>query len=165
MRSLSTLATLLVGLAVVFWAPAAKAHCPHGGDDTHEHCVGGTPAANTGPFQFVGYSSAPFLSGSGLQAMYETCQFDFGSEARICTLTEFVYSPNAEAPPLTGLANGAWVDDSVTPGDHNCALWGSTAGGAAAIVNSPTSPGTIEFVSGQGCAVTTLFVTCCARLP
>ncbi len=29
MRSISTLATLLLGRAVVFWAPAAKAHCPH----------------------------------------------------------------------------------------------------------------------------------------
>ncbi len=33
MRSLATLATLLVGLAVVFWAPTAKAHCPG-----HAHC-------------------------------------------------------------------------------------------------------------------------------
>ncbi len=33
MRTLSTLAALLLGLAVVFWAPAAKAHCPG-----HEHC-------------------------------------------------------------------------------------------------------------------------------
>ncbi len=45
MRSLSTLATLLVGLAIVFWAPTAKADCPH--KDTnfdHKHCdseVGG----------------------------------------------------------------------------------------------------------------------------
>ncbi len=38
MRSLSTFATLLLGLAVVFWAPAAKAHCPHGNSFTHEHC-------------------------------------------------------------------------------------------------------------------------------
>ncbi len=28
MQSLSTLATLLLGLAVVFWAPPAKADCP-----------------------------------------------------------------------------------------------------------------------------------------
>ncbi len=38
MRSLSTLATLLLGLAVVFWAPTAKAHCPH-----PNHCGGGEP--------------------------------------------------------------------------------------------------------------------------
>ncbi len=43
MRTLSTLATLLLGLAVVFWAPAAKAHCPHGNDPNHEHCGGGEP--------------------------------------------------------------------------------------------------------------------------
>ena len=33
MRTLATMATLLLGLAVVFWAPAAKAHCPG-----HAHC-------------------------------------------------------------------------------------------------------------------------------
>jgi hypothetical protein len=40
---LVTLATLLLGLAVVFWAPAAKAHCPHGNSTTHEHCPGEPP--------------------------------------------------------------------------------------------------------------------------
>ena len=38
MRSLSTLATLFLGLAVVFWAPAAKAHCPHANHPDPEHC-------------------------------------------------------------------------------------------------------------------------------
>ena len=38
MRNLSTLATLLLGLAVVFWAPAAKAHCPHANHPDPEHC-------------------------------------------------------------------------------------------------------------------------------
>ena len=33
MRAIATLATLLLGLAVVFWAPTAKAHCPG-----HGHC-------------------------------------------------------------------------------------------------------------------------------
>ena len=39
MRSLSTLATLLLGLAVVFWAPAAQAHCPHANHPDPEHCL------------------------------------------------------------------------------------------------------------------------------
>ena len=38
MRSISTLATLLLGLAVVFLAPAAKADCPHGTKFIHPHC-------------------------------------------------------------------------------------------------------------------------------
>ncbi len=38
MRSLSTLATLLLGLAVVFWAPVAQADCPHGTKFIHPHC-------------------------------------------------------------------------------------------------------------------------------
>ena len=46
MRSLSTLATLLLGLAVVFWAPVAKAHCPHNDDETHAHCGGGSATSN-----------------------------------------------------------------------------------------------------------------------
>jgi hypothetical protein len=40
MRFLSTLATLLLGLAVVFWAPATKAHCPD-----HAHCDEEPPPA------------------------------------------------------------------------------------------------------------------------
>ena len=40
MRSLSTLATLLLGLAVVFWASAANAHCPD-----HAHCDEEPPPA------------------------------------------------------------------------------------------------------------------------
>ena len=46
MKTLLTLATLLLGLAVVFWAPAAKADCPHNDDDTHQHCGGGASTSN-----------------------------------------------------------------------------------------------------------------------
>ena len=48
MRFLSTLATLLLGLAVIFWAPAAKAHCPHGSDV--KHCPG-EPGATLGDLE------------------------------------------------------------------------------------------------------------------
>ena len=44
MRTLATLATLLVGLAFVFWAPAAKAHCPG-----HEHCGEEPPPPSLSP--------------------------------------------------------------------------------------------------------------------
>ena len=147
MRTLSALLPLIVGLAFVFWAPAAKAHCPHGGDETHEHCVGGSP--NSGPFQFAGYSSTPFVNGSGLQAINETCQFDFGPEARICALTEFLHSPNAEAPPLTGALDAAWVANENFGG---CDLWTSVigSGGATTIENPLSLPGTIK-VSNQNC--------------
>ena len=43
MRTLSTLATLLVGLAFVFLAPTAKADCPHGTKFIHPHCDGVEP--------------------------------------------------------------------------------------------------------------------------
>ena len=43
MRTIATLATLLLGLAVVFWAPTAKAHCPHGNSTNKDHCPGEPP--------------------------------------------------------------------------------------------------------------------------
>ncbi len=43
MRTLSKLAILLAGLAVAFWAPAAKAHCPHGNSTNQDHCPGDPP--------------------------------------------------------------------------------------------------------------------------
>jgi len=76
MRSLSTLATLLLGLAVVFWAPAAKADCPHNNDDTHQHCVSGTPSTSN-EFRFVGFTDEAFNGlddtingGQGMLAMH-----------------------------------------------------------------------------------------------
>lgn len=39
MRTILSLAALLVGLTILFWAPTAKAHCPHGNSTTHEHCI------------------------------------------------------------------------------------------------------------------------------
>ncbi len=84
MRSLSTLATLLLGLAVAFWAPATKAHCPHGGDATHEHCGGGAPATSN-EFRFTGFTDETFNGepdtidgGQGMIAMHALCQDDFG---------------------------------------------------------------------------------------
>ena len=49
MRTLSTLASLLVGLAFIFWAPTAKADCPHGTKFDHPHCNG----AGAGSLTFV----------------------------------------------------------------------------------------------------------------
>ncbi len=43
MRTLAMLVALLVGLAFVFWAPTAKADCPHKGNFDHPHCGGGEP--------------------------------------------------------------------------------------------------------------------------
>ena len=88
MRTLAMLATLLLGLAVVFWAPATKAHCPHGGDATHEHCGGGAPATSN-EFRFIGFTDETFngepdtiVGGQGMLAMHALCQDDFGPNAR-----------------------------------------------------------------------------------
>ena len=44
MRYLVTLTSLLLGLAIVFWAPVATAHCPHSNPPNDEHCPGEPPA-------------------------------------------------------------------------------------------------------------------------
>lgn len=44
MRTLTTLSALILGLTFVFWAPAAKADCPHKGTKfNHPHCGGDEP--------------------------------------------------------------------------------------------------------------------------
>ena len=154
MRSISTLATLLVGMAVVFWAPAAKADCPHNNDDTHQHCGGGTPATNSGPFQFVGYSSTPRFGDVGVRAMYEACQDDFGLEARVCSETEFLQSPNVEIP-----SSFAWLGATSS---SNCNYWSSSLG-TALVVEDFAASGKIR-LRVEACT-SELPITCCARLP
>ena len=138
MRTTAALAALFLGLASVFWAPAAKADCPHNDDDTHKHCVGGTPTANTGPYQFAGYSSNTTPGDDGLQTIYETCQFDFGPGSRMCTLDEFFLSPNAETPTFPG--DAAWVHPLGPITDPpNCTLWSQPDAGGQVIFNGPAN--------------------------
>ncbi len=165
MRSLSTLATLLLGLAVVFWAPAAKAHCPHGGDATHEHCGGGEPPpATSNEFRFTGFTDEEtnFLAdtingGQGMLAMHELCQDDFGPNSRMCTDEEFWLSPNAVPPTTTGawMHTGAFTNVNSAP----CAGW--TLSGLSAqgfIVNTDGKPSLTN-----NCSIMRP-VTCCAPI-
>ena len=75
MRTLPTFATLLLGLAVVFWAPAAKAHCPHGNDENHSHCDGGEPPQEEAKPAVVRDSNGNlvgiYIAGPGTFAMYK----------------------------------------------------------------------------------------------
>ncbi len=169
MRSLSTLATLLLGLAVVFWAPAAKADCPHNNDDTHQHCVGGTPSTSN-EFRFVGFTDEAFNGlddtingGQGMIAMHAFCQDDFGPDARMCTSKEFWLSPNAEAPSADAwLHTKPFQTTAFSPTDftgfanpiENCRGWTITAAGAAAIVTTDGKPAI------EGCNLARP-VTCC----
>ncbi len=157
MRSLSTLATLLLGLAVVFWAPAAKADCPHNNDDTHQHCVGGT-STNSGPIQFVGYSSTSVSGDAGLQEIYETCQDDFGLGARMCSGIEFYYSPNATAP-----AAEAWVTFDENPNNVAipCDYWTSPGSVNGTILQN--SSGKVRLRDTTVCT-SVLPVTCCSPI-
>ncbi len=116
-------------------------------------------ATTWGEFEFVGYSS--ITSGNvRIQDIYEACQNDFGPQARMCTFTEFLFSPNAEAPALP--SDAAWVRQVNLPTSfHNCSQWTYLSGDGRVIINI------LEF---SGRAVTNtrscndpLPVTCCAR--
>ncbi len=146
MRSISTLATLLLGLAVVFWAPAAKADCPHGGTNfDHPHCGGGAPAPSN-EFRFVGFTDEATNAfpdttdgGQGMLAMHALCQDDFGPDARMCTDKEFWLSPNAEAPAFAS----SWLHPVLGSSDFlrhtsgNCGAWSSPLSTARGRVIKP----------------------------
>ena len=89
MRTLATMATLVLGLAVVFWAPAAKAHCPHNGDDMHAHCPGEPAPSTSNEFRFIGFSTVTIAGDQGMIAMHALCQDDFGLNSKMCTSEEF----------------------------------------------------------------------------
>ena len=151
MRSISTLAILLLGLAVVFWAPAAKADCPHNDDDTHQHCGGGASTSNE--FRFVGFSTTPIMPAPnvGFPGMHEVCQDDFADPgARMCTKTEYVLSPTAVLP-----SSESWIRD---PARVNCSDWSQTGG--SGLVARPD--GTFATITSN-CAESKL-VTCCAPI-
>jgi hypothetical protein len=120
------------------------------------------PSAPTwGAFEFVGYSS--ITSGNvRIQDIYEACQNDFGPQARICTFTEFLFSPNAEAPALP--SDAAWVRQVNLPTSfHNCSQWTYLSGGGRVIINVLDFSG--RTATGTRACNDPLPVTCCARRP
>ena len=116
-------------------------------------------APRWGAFEFVGYSST--TSGNvRIQDVYEACQTDFGPRARICTFTEFLFSPNAEAPALP--SDAAWVRQVNLPTSfHNCSQWTYLSGDGRVIINLLEFSGTTA--TGIRACNDPLPVTCCAR--
>ena len=157
MRSLASLATLLLGLAVVFWAPAAKADCPHNGDDTHQHCGGGGGAAPSNEFRFTGFTDTDDVNhtidgGQGMLAMHALCRDDFGENARMCTSEEFWLSPNAEAPLVlnswlhpTRVGNFSFIGIAIA----HCAAWTTFSAGTAGFVIKPDGKPSIAIVEAS----------------
>ncbi len=163
MQSLSTLATLLLGLAFVFLAPTAKADCPHGG--TNDHCGGAAPSTSN-EFRFTGFTDPGTIDGAqGMIDMHALCQDDFGLNSRMCTSEEFWLSPNAEEPTAD-----AWLHPTLVGGGVEfsgidaaastltCGSWkGATAGNRGLVVTTAGKPN-----APLGCN-TFRPVTCCAR--
>ena len=181
MRSLATLATLLLGLAVVFWAPAAKADCPHNDDDTHQHCGGGSSpspssgGAKSGHFEFHDFTFATTVGDvGGLAGMHQFCQTafpDLGTDVRMCTAEEYALSPE-QTPPLTP----AWIHPSqdylartVSDGVYRwtCGSWSGvgliTTEGTVVQTDGTIRTTVVEEPGNALCNVARP-VTCCARL-
>ena len=142
MRSISTLATLFLGLTL---AAAALAKPPPAGS-----------APKSGVFEFVGFSFEMTDGTVGLRAINEICQDEFGPDTRICERPEFLASPNAEAP-----SGPAWVGVSNCKTASNL-YYGRTEGGLGTTIGNESgkisSP--VDAYSCQSDA----YVTCCARL-
>ena len=143
MRTYATLATLFVVLAFVFWAPAAKAHCPHGGEVVPEHCGGAAAPPPVRP-QYLGNSGVDRDGDGGLFARHADCAAAFEG-ALMCTsrmIVEGGAAPDAIITEGREWVNPEFVANVGTTADvvdfsgivassnsFNCGRWGSGADG------------------------------------
>ena len=117
MRSLSTLATLLLGLAVVFWAPAAKADCPHNDDDAHQHCGGEQQQPPPVRPQYLGNSGVDRDGDGGLFARHADCAAAFEG-ALMCTSRMIVEGGAAPAGATLVALRGSYYRPEGTARDQ-----------------------------------------------
>ncbi len=169
MRTLTTLATLIVGLAIVFSAPTAKADCPHNSDDTHPHCGGGEPPApaTSNEYRFIGFTDPGTIDGGqGMLDMHALCQDDFGPDARMCTSEEFWLSPNAEAPTADAWLHLTYVGGGADFSGIDAAA--STLSCSAWTIASSGNRGLVVTTAGKSAPIlgcnTPRPVTCCAPI-
>ena len=85
---------------------------------------GGSGTAS-GTWVFAGYSTTTVLGNATLPGMYAACQFDFGDNARMAIMEEWVKSPNITLPPTD-----AWIQasDGRPSNQINCEGWTVTTG-------------------------------------
>ncbi len=176
MRSLSTLATLLLGLAVVFWAPTAKADCPHNDNDTHQHCVGGATSAKNGHFEFYDFTVSTTVGYvGGIAGMHAFCQTEFpelGTDVRFCTAEEYALSPEQALPETP-----AWIHpspdylarsaDGISVYRWTCGAWlgfGDFITEGTVVQTDGTMHNFVLEEPGNPLCTTARPVTCCARL-
>ena len=119
MRSLSTLATLLLGLAVIAAGPLNAGHLGggtgHGGGGSDledlESRVTDLESALSAleAFVLVGFSTTeinPIADDPGFPGMHAVCQEIFGPVARLCTGKEYALTLDVVGAPTSA---GAWV--------------------------------------------------------
>ena len=121
--------------------------------------------------KFVGYTSeahslSPFDEGGGLFNIYAACQSDFGTTARICTVTDVLGTPDLPAPPPgksiavahpanpPPVAEGAWLIANNLDRTPGC--WGGVGGGPTAYLL--TGQGSI--VPNQSCSLRRVLACC-----
>ena len=145
--------TALIAAALLAMALAVgPAIADDDSDDDSDEVISDGSAPKSGVFEFVGYSSNTTPGDQGLRAIYLTCQIDFGPGSRMCTVPEFLLSPNAEAPGVAH-PDDAWVHKDTEFSGQVIRNGTGVAAGKITIGNSITQ-----------CSVARP-VTCCARLP
>ena len=120
--------------------------CSSGADMMSELMDSGVPDAGAQPTpkpvgQFVGYTTegyflTPREGEGGLFNTYAACQADFGSKARICTVTDVLGTLELPAPPPGGdlennTESGAWLIANNLDQVPSC--WASDSGTASVL--------------------------------
>ncbi len=94
-------------------------------DHKPNHPGGGDTGGVTGTWVFAGYTAATTLGDAMLPVLYEMCQFEFGPDARMALIEEWIKSPNIMLPTTPARiqpVQNTQQEPFQTSG-NNCAGW------------------------------------------
>ena len=117
------------------------------------------PEPADAPNRFVGFSASDDLvtGDVGYPGLYRPCQDLFGPQARMCTIEEFILSPNAAG---TGDESTAFLNPWPSTGEANDILFRSCNGFTDSSVSGTGVTDAGGITQGVGCG-TPRRVTCC----
>ena len=111
-------------------------------------------------YRFAGFSMGTETGDAGIPGMHATCQVNFGESARMCTVEEYLLSPNAEQPD-----QNAWVqviDRYLFNSGDTCTGWSSQGASDHGLTINHLSPGRIVWPVST--CDTLRPITCCTPL-
>ena len=108
-------------------------------DHKPNHPGGGDTGGVTGTWVFAGYSSIPVRGDATLKVIYEMCQVDFGDNARMALMEEWVKSPNITLPIADVWIQRvtAGTQDPFAPNQQtNCDGWAVGEGASGSVLQT-----------------------------